>query len=107
METISYLVSFSLNHCKKIISWLVFNMIITYMIHRSIKPFYKKKQVESVDNENNQINVINNIHDEYPEFKKLGNEPSFIKIYFALLTYFWPKVFLWVGILAITFIQCK
>lgn len=105
---ITYIHDFTMNHSKKIITWFLFNFVISYMIQRSIRPYFEKKHFEKEENDkNDKKTLIDDVHNEYPEFKKLGTQFSFLKIYFALLTYYWIKVIMWVGILIVTFIQCK
>lgn len=83
---------------KYILLWIVINACLAYKTKKNLIPYYRS------NSNNNKTN--SNIHDKYPEFKRHDKEPSFIKLFIAMCTYFWIKSIIWVSLLILIWVDC-
>lgn len=93
-------------HYKTLLTfWMLINLVFTFLVKSSLKKYYNplKKKI-MIDNQEKEVE---NIHDEYKEFSRQDKEISFFYLYSALCTYFWVRACVWIGLLVLTYIQCK
>jgi len=85
--------------------WMTINLAITFLIKSALKRYYhpQKKKI-LIDGQEKEVD---NIHEIYKEFSRQDNEISFFNLYFAFCTYTWLRACIWIGLLVLTYIECK
>ncbi len=101
-----YMIDLIVNYKNFLTAWVIGNCIIAFIVKKLLKPYYKSGKGIKKTKSGEEI-VIDDVHNHYPEFKKHDKEASYIKLALAFILYVWIRFFIWMFLLAFTWLLCK
>ena len=94
---------------KYLSSWLILNGLLAFYTKKKLVKYYDPKyiQVQKTNKDGSVSETTVNVHEEYPEFSRHDDYPSFFKLWIGFCTVLWIKGSSWLFLLFLIWLDCK